>query len=82
MEQSSSWEAKRSSATQEISCILWNLKVYYRIHKNLSQVLNLSNTVDYSFLILLSSGLLRCVSWFEMDVLGLSIGPNLKGQAS
>ena len=33
MEQCPSWEANRSSASQEISCILWNLKVHYRINK-------------------------------------------------
>jgi hypothetical protein len=34
IEQSSSWEANRFSASQEIPCILWNPKVNYHIHKS------------------------------------------------
>jgi hypothetical protein len=33
MEQSPSWEANLFAASQEISSVLWNPKVYYRIHK-------------------------------------------------
>ena len=33
MEQSPSWNAKSCSASQEIPCFLWNLKVYYH-HQN------------------------------------------------
>jgi hypothetical protein len=33
MQQSPSWEANWFSASQEIPCILWNLKVHYCIYK-------------------------------------------------
>jgi hypothetical protein len=33
MEQSPSWESKRFSASQVISCIYETPKIYYRIHK-------------------------------------------------
>jgi hypothetical protein len=38
MGQSPSWEAKNRRAIQEILRLLWNTKVYYRVHKNLSLI--------------------------------------------
>ena len=34
MEQSPSWEVNRSSPIQEIPCIVWNTKFYFRIRKS------------------------------------------------
>jgi hypothetical protein len=38
MEQRPSWEAKTSSASQEIPYMLWNQKVHYSIHNSLPPV--------------------------------------------
>jgi hypothetical protein len=42
MEQSPSWEADSQPASQEIPCLLWNLKILYHVHKSLRLVLNRS----------------------------------------
>ena len=42
MEQSPSWEANSSSASQEIPYILWEPEVHYHMYKRLPAVPNLS----------------------------------------
>jgi hypothetical protein len=50
MEQSSSWEANRFAASQEIFRIWWNQKVYYHIHKYPPEAYSLTVSKHDTFL--------------------------------
>ena len=50
MEQGSSWEANRFSASQEIPRILWNPQVHYHIHLSLSSARSIQSMPPSHFL--------------------------------
>jgi hypothetical protein len=49
MELSSSWEAASCAATQKYPNILWNPKVYYRVHKTPPRQINPNHTTPFHF---------------------------------
>jgi len=68
LEQSSFADANWFSASQEVPCILWNLKVHYRIHKCPQKYLEL--TGNESFWILLNREQYKLhKSWVTQQVL-------------
>ena len=56
--ESRSWDANRFSASQDIPRILWNAKVYDRIHDSLHKNLSLASSVHSWPLILFIEELL------------------------
>jgi hypothetical protein len=47
MQKSPVWKDNSSSASEEITRILWNLKIDYRIHKSLVPIPNLKELIQF-----------------------------------
>ena len=77
MEQSASWEANSSSASQEIFRISWTPQFHYRIHKLLSPVpvLGQSNPVhDAPSILILSSNHSSCIYQYKSRIDYIYVG--------